>query len=124
MAESVSLSRGGDLGPVYAGAPLTITCDFLLNENVDTPIHAEIEWFPDSVYSENRTTIVTFLSPEVQLYSSSLIFDTLFPRDEANYTCSGIFHSNGSLNVLTSQSSNNSIEISPEGKWVLITCKV
>ena len=116
VAESVSLSLDEDVGPVYAGAPLTISCNFLVNKNVDTPIHAEIEWFPESVYSENRTRILTSQFPDMQVYSSSLTFDPLFPRDVANYTCSGFFYSNDPLNVLTSQSSNNSIEITPEGK--------
>ena len=115
VAESVSLFHDRDIGRIYVGAPLTISCNLLLNENVDTPVHAEIEWLPESVYSENHTSILTLQFPDMRIYSSSLTFDPLFPHDVANYTCSGFFNSNDSIYVLASELKSNSIEIIPQG---------
>ena len=90
---SPSLSLFFDTDCIFAGtARFSLSCSLELDENVDTPILAQVQWLPNSIFSNSRVT-VEFASQIVDtaFYTSRLVFDPLLFADSINYTCSGLF---------------------------------
>jgi hypothetical protein len=121
---SIFLSHDRHSTPVYAGAPLTISCFIEIDFSVDTPVTAEAQWLPNSVYSDSRIAITSatqFFT--TALYLTTLSFQSVFLHDEANYSCSGFFRSNDeeSLHVLDGDPRMNTIEILVESPAISVT---
>ena len=88
-----SLSLFVDTDCIFAGATrFALSCTIELDENADDPIAAQIDWLPESIFSNSRITVesVSQLS-DTTVYLSRLVFDPLLFADSLNYTCSGLF---------------------------------
>ena len=85
----ISLSRNDD---ILAGSPLTITCDFDIDDQVDTPILVDVKWtmFDNgkTLISNDRIAISSVSQTDVNQYRSQITFTTLSSTyDSGTYRC-------------------------------------
>ena len=88
-----SLSLFVDTDCIFAGATrFALSCTIKLDDIVDIPITAQINWLPESIFSNSRITVESASQlSDTSVYISRLVFDPLLFADAENYTCSGYF---------------------------------
>ena len=85
----ISLSWAED-NMFLAGNPLTIACDVDVHDQVDTPIHVDIEWTMSGspLTSNDRITVSGVDEIGINQYRSQVSFSTLSSKhDSGIYNC-------------------------------------
>ena len=75
--------------PLYAGSSLTLTCDVILDPNVDNDETVTTSWSGPNNITGVRY-IVTAASGSGSTYTSSLRISPLAVQDNGTYTCTGM----------------------------------
>ena len=115
----VDISRNY-LGTLYAGTPLTLTCNITLDDLVDIPVIVTNQWTRNMTNITEPTTTVNLTETDTNRYTATLEFYPLSATyDNGEYQCTVLVTANTTDNYTTNITNETSIDVVVEGEYVM-----
>ena len=71
--------------PLYTGTNVTLTCNIVLNDQVDSPVIVNVTWTGPG--GEITSVILSGIAESPSPFQATLTFAPLISSDDGNYTC-------------------------------------
>ena len=115
----VDISRNY-LGTLYAGTPLTLTCEITLDDLVDIPVIVTNQWTRNMTNITEPTTTVNLTETDTNRYTATLEFYPLSATyDNGEYQCTVLVTANTDDIYTTNITNETSIDVVVEGEYVM-----
>ena len=103
---------------LYAGTPLTLTCNITLDDLVDIPVIVTNQWTRNMMNITESTITESFIQTDTNHYTASLDFYPLSAvYDNGEYMCTVLVAANTDDNYIRNVRMDASTDVVVEGKY-------
>ena len=115
----VDISRNY-LGTLYAGTPLTLTCEITLDDLVDIPVIVTNQWTRNMTNITEPTITETLVETDTNHYTATLEFYPLSAAyDNGEYQCTVLVTADTDDTYTTDITNETSTDVVVEGEYVM-----
>ena len=108
------------LGTLYAGTPLTLTCDITLDDLVDIPVNVTNQWTRNMMDITESTITESLIQTDTNRYTATLEFYPLSATyDSGEYQCAILVTADSDDNYTTNITNETSTDVVVEGEYVI-----
>ena len=105
---------------LYAGTPLTLTCDITLDDLVDIPVIVTNQWTRNMMIITEPTITESLTETDTNRYTATLYFYPLSATyDNGEYQCTVLVTANTVDNYTTNITNETSIDVVVEGEYII-----
>ena len=116
---SVDISRDY-IGIVYAGTPLTLTCNITLDDLVDIPVIVTNQWRRNMMSITEPTITESLIETDTNRYTATLDFYPLSATyDNGEYMCTVLVTADTTDNYTTNIINETSTDVVVEGEYIM-----
>ena len=105
---------------LYAGTPLTLTCDITLDDLVDIPVIVTNQWTRNMMIITEPTITESLNETDTNRYTATLYFYPLSATyDNGEYQCTVLVRADTDDNYTTNITNETSIDVVVEGEYII-----
>ena len=116
---AVDISRNY-LGTLYAGTPLTLTCNITLDDLVDIPVIVTNQWTRNMMNITEPTITESLIQTDTNHYTATLDFYPLSANyDNGEYKCTVLVTADTDDDYTTNIINETSTDVVVEGEYII-----
>ena len=119
----VNITQNYLLDTLYAGTPLTLTCNIALDDLVDIPVIVTNQWTRDMMNITEPTITESLIQTDTNHYTATLDFYPLSAvYDNGEYKCTVLVTADIDDNYTASITNDVSTDVVVEGPYIIQLC--
>ena len=116
----IDITQNYLLDTLYAGTPLTLTCNITLDDLVDIPVIVTNQWTRNMMNIIEPTITETIVQTDTNHYTATLDFYPVY--DNGEYKCTVLVTANTDDNYTASITNDASTDVVVEGPYIIQLC--